>query len=606
MKTGNSFSLLLGAALIGLGQLHAEPSVVAKVSATEVNLNGAITLSIEIAEIGNVGPAPNFNIPDFQVQRAGQTSSYQWINGQSSSLTTFNYLLMPTKTGTLQIPSVTLSADGKNYNTQPISITVTNENASTTATPASVGELPNKTVAVPTEGLKPVFVTASVDVNKAYVGQQIILRVQFLRRPDFRLAAQPRYVEPDMTGFLVEPLKQQEYTTTLNGTQYAVTELAYALFPTSDGEFTIGAAQIDLAVRRQADPFDPDGFFQSFFGRTETARLATRAIPIQVRALPKNKPATFSGSVGRFKINAKMDTDAPEAGKPFNLVVTVEGVGNINAIKEPFLPNIPGFRKYETISNSNPIKDGKFLHGSKEFKILLIPQVSGPLTIPAMAFSFFNPAQNEFKTETTAPILIQVKPGTINPNEPDVVPPLVSQGETSEIIRVVEKDIRFIKTGSVHKIIKSTLFQTWYHLMLVFPPLFAFVAYGAAFQTRKKREQPSLYRSRRALSRARAHLKIAAKKSVTQDAPTFYGHIYSVVAGFLADKFGVASAGLKWEEIENRLKEINIEPTMITQIREILDEADMARFATSSFMDQDRKSIINKTEALLLVLNKTL
>jgi hypothetical protein len=45
---------------------------------------------------------------------------------------------------------------------------------------------------------------------------------------------------------------------------------------------------------------------------------------------------------------------------------------------------------------------------------------------------------------------------------------------------------------------------------------------------------------------------------------------------------------------------------MITQIREILDEADMARFATSSFMDHDRKSILKKTEALLLLLNKTL
>jgi hypothetical protein len=119
-KIGNLAVLLLGMTVLA----SAEPSVTAKVSATEVNLNGSITLALEISGINNVGQSPDFNIPDFQVQRAGQTSSYQWINGQSSSMITFNYLLTPTKTGTLQIPSITLNSDGKSYSTQPIQIVV--------------------------------------------------------------------------------------------------------------------------------------------------------------------------------------------------------------------------------------------------------------------------------------------------------------------------------------------------------------------------------------------------------------------------------------------------------------------------------------------------
>ena len=43
------------------------------------------------------------NFPDFETQSAGQTKSFQWINGQTSSLITFNYVLTPTKTGKYEL-----------------------------------------------------------------------------------------------------------------------------------------------------------------------------------------------------------------------------------------------------------------------------------------------------------------------------------------------------------------------------------------------------------------------------------------------------------------------------------------------------------------------
>ena len=263
--------------------------------------------------------------------------------------------------------------------------------------------------------------TAKVDVERAYVGQQILLRVQFLHRPDLRFSSQPSYNEPDMTGFVVEPLQRQEYNTVMNGTPYQVIELPYALFPTSDGDFVVGGARLEVAVRSDPNPMDPNSFFESFFGRSDVLRLATRPISISVRALPKNKPENFSGAVGRYKISARTDTDQTEVGKPFNLILTVEGVGNIKALKEPTMPELRGFRRYETISNAKVSADGKFIHGSKEFKILLIPQVSGQLTIPSVPFIYFNPSENEYVTDTTPEISLSVKPGQVT-TEPDNPP----------------------------------------------------------------------------------------------------------------------------------------------------------------------------------------
>jgi len=200
--------------------VQAEPSITAKVSATEMTLDSSITLILDVQGISNVGSAPQLQLPDFQVQPAGQTSSFQWVNGQSSSLVTFNYILSPIKTGQLSIPSLTLQVGGKSYTTQPITIAV---RAAADPGPAAAaqgnggGNSASRSVPIPTEGLKPIFMTASVDSDKVYVGQQIILKVLFLRRPDVQFASQPRYQEPELTGFLVEQLDKQDYSTTVSG-----------------------------------------------------------------------------------------------------------------------------------------------------------------------------------------------------------------------------------------------------------------------------------------------------------------------------------------------------------------------------------------------------
>jgi len=601
------FSLLSSAVLIALPcLLKADPTVSARVSATDLTVNNQITLSIEVSGVNNVNGTPNLTLPDFDTQPAGQTSSYQWINGQTSALVTFNYVLTPKKTGSLQVPSITLNVGGKTYNTQPIAINVRPDNG-VPATGAAPAE-PNGTrqVQVPAEGLKPVFMTATVDSDKVYVGQQVLVKIQFLKRPEVRFGSQARYSEPDLTGFLVEPLKKQEFTTTINGARYDVTEIPYAVFPTSDGEFVIGSAGIELAVHTEPDPFDPNSFFQSFFGRNEIAHLTTRAIPVRVRALPASKPANFSGAVGRFKMSAKIDSDQLEVGKPFNLIITVEGVGNIKTIKEPVLPELHGLRRYETISSSKISEDGKFLSGSKEFKILLIPQVSGQLSIPSAAFVYFNPAKNDYVIESTPEIPLVVKPGKLNQADQETQTQAAPPGQPLTGVRVMEKDIRFIKTGKVHPLTRPLYEKPIFLLFNLFPPLFAFVAFLSRRQSLLKIERAEEFRSRGALKNARKAIAGARKLVKTADATAFYGAIHAAVAGYLADKLALSASGLMWDEVDQRLALKQVTPKTRQEIRDIFDLADMARFATSSFSDESRETALENAERVLNQLNGAL
>jgi hypothetical protein len=605
MRTGRLLAALPLLLVAAIG--WAEPSITAKVSANDMTLDSSITLLLEVQGVKNVGSAPNLQLPDFQVQPAGQTSSFQWINGQSSSLITFNYVLSPTKTGELTIPSLSLQIDGKTYSTQPLTVTVrasgggSNGNSSGASTPSK--EPASQSVAIPAEGLKPVFMTASVDTNKVYVGQQIVLKVLFLHRPDVQFASQARYSEPDLAGFLVEPLDKQDYTTTINGTRYDVTEIPYALFPTSDGELTIGAAQVELAVRTEADPFDPNSFFQNFFGRAQVARLNTRAIPIHVRSLPIDKPAAFSGAVGRYKISSKVDTDQFEVGKPFNLLVTIDGVGNVKALKEPTLPELKGFRRYETISSSKISKEGKFIHGSKEFKILLIPQVSGQLTIPAVPFSYFNPAKSSFETTSSGEITISVKPGTINPDEPRS-PATSAAQQPGESVRVLERDIRFIKNGRINPLQAPIYQRVAFYVLLFLPVLFAGAALIVRLRSSHRLENSGFYRSKDALHMAKRKLKNAASQLNASDPEPFYRAVQTAVAGFLADKFGLSTSGLRWEDVEQKLAAAKVPPALIKSVRDIFDQADMARFATSSFSEESRSQVLAHAKDVLTGLEK--
>lgn len=597
-KIGKPLSALIF--LLAWAPLHAEPQINARVSSADITLSDSITLTVEISGVGNVSGAPALNISGFTVQRGGQTQSFQWINGQTSSLIAYNYILTPVNVGNFTIPAIVLEHEGKTYSTQPINLVVRATGNTTPAAAAGSQAPPSGSVDVPTEGLRPIFMTAKVDRSKAVVGEQILLTVQFLRRPQTRISGQPRYSEPDMTGFLVEPLKQQEYTTVLQGAQYNVNEIRYALFPTTDGEYAIGSATIDVPVQADVDPFDPNSFFQNFFGRQQLMKLNTRAIPIQVRALPKNKPANFSGAVGRFRVTSVLENPKvePEVGKPINLVVTVQGVGNIKALKEPTLPEMSAFRRYDTITKSDASNEGKFIHGSKEFKILLIPQVSGPAVIPSVSYVFYNPDLNQFQTEMTREIPLQIKPGALNAAGQDAIPS-IAQGQVTEGVRVLEKDIRFIKQGRLKPVRAPLLQRPSFYIFNSLPLLFGLGVVITRWRSQVRETHASLFRFRGARRGAQKRLKRARKLITEADPIAFYGALYEAIAGYIADKLGVSAHGLVWEEVDQRLRDRGVGDQLRYQLRIIKEEADMVRFATSEYTDEKKQISLSNTEKVL-------
>jgi hypothetical protein len=140
--------------------------------------------------------------------------------------------------------------------------------------------------------------------------------------------------------------------------------------------------------------------------------------------------------------------------------------------------------------------------------------------------------------------------------------------------------------------------------LILLPILFAGTALLVRWRNSHRSENQGFYRSKDALQLARRELKKASALINAPDPEPFYRAVQTAVAGFLADKFGLSPSGLRWEDVEQKLATNKVPATLVRSVREIFDQADMARFATSSFSEQSRADVLVNAKAVLASLEK--
>jgi len=188
------------ALLVPFDAAAGEINVSARVDRTTTSVIQPITLTITIE--GTMRQVPEPKLPDlteaFNVQPAGTSSNFSFVNGKMSMSKSWNFVLYPRAAGTFTIGSAEVDFENTVYRTDPIEIQVA-EGGEPAAQPGSLEERPSSGVQADDRGI---FITTSVDKERAYVDEQITLSFKFYRRVN--LSGQPRYTPPDLTGFWVE------------------------------------------------------------------------------------------------------------------------------------------------------------------------------------------------------------------------------------------------------------------------------------------------------------------------------------------------------------------------------------------------------------------
>ncbi len=556
-------------------------------------------------EGGDVNGITNFRPPRFDGFRIlsgpNQSSSMSIINGKVSGSLSLSYILQPVNIGEYTIGSASVDYGGKSYSSQPLKIKV--EKGSPQQQQQAQGSSVNQQ-----ELAKGVFIVAEANKSRALLGEQITVTYKLYTKLNI---ASPQISKlPSYEGFWSEeigPIQQINFDLEMyKGERYRVAKIKQvALFPSRTGSLSVTPFELNVPVivkkkRTGNDMFD-EFFNDSFFGRTETVELKTKSntLKIEVDPLPSGAPGSFNGAVGNFSIKAEVDKQNVVTNESFTLRLNVSGSGNIKLLKAPE-PQLPaGFEKYDpkTIENINK---GSQISGQKIIDYLIVPRSAGEKEIPPVEFTYFNPSTRKYVILKSQPFRINVKQG--------VGGEVVTQGVSKEDVKLLNEDIRFIKTSDFNLEPKQeiSLIKSWFWISLVVP----FLSLVGAFVYKRKQDElygnVQLMKFQKAEKEARKRLKLAKAALDNKQTTSFYSEISLALFGYLEDKLSIQKSEFTLEKAEEKLISRNVNDELLNRVKQIAEKCEFARFAPQGEMQAAANEMYEETVKVIVELDSSI
>ncbi len=525
---------------------YAQEPITAEVDRTILTPREQLILTVKVqGDLLDI-PSPDLSqLTDFVVVSSNISTQVSIINGDLTTQGIFVYTLQPLREGGLVVGPVSVNIEGRLYQTPPIEVRVV---ASGTPVPT-----PDDPSAAPdTLNGQNFFVEAEVDNAQPYLGQQITYVFRLYQAASF--LGQPDYQPPSFTNFWSQTvLSQPTYESTIDGRSYLVTEVRTALFPARLGQVTIPPAKIVI----------PNFPYQDI-------ALESEPVAITVQSLPEGAPDDFKGAVGQFEISAHLSEAEGTVNEPLSLITEISGAGNIEALVEPALPEMPNWRIFESQSESNLQVQDDRVYGTRRFERLIVPRQPGEQIIPPITLTYFDPATNQYQAVSSQPISIVVRPGAGEsaplPNDP---------GPIKQSIIVRGGDIRHIKPAPASLASQDAplLFGQAVYWTLWLLPVMA-VSGVWLWHSRRQHLQANTAYAR----------SLRAKRVASETlAEAHHGDSYAVaqraLLGYLSDKLNRPTVGLTSENLMALLKESRLEPALLERVKEVLTLVDVGRFA---------------------------
>lgn len=557
----------------------------------------------------NTQNVSNFIAPDFKGfeviygPATSSQSSFQMINGrtsQSSSII-YTYVLLSDVQGTYTIGSASVQVEGKTVRSKPVQVRVLPAGAGGSAYggggSSSNGSASGRQSNVPVttgQGItsKELFMTATASRTSVHEQEAILLTYKIYTLVDLR---QLDGKLPTLDGFQIQEIplpRTKEFSLEhYNGRNYrTVVWSQYLLFPQKAGKLTIPSITYEGVVVTRNQNIDPiEAFFNGQSGLLELKKkITTPALTINVSPLP-NKPADFSGAVGKFTLASSISTQEVDANEAVTLKISVKGSGNMKLIATPEVNFPKDFDTYDAKVNDNFQLTRTGLAGNKDFEYLFVPRHAGTYDIPAVKFTYFDTEARTYKTLTTEPYTIKVNKGKGGAGQS-----VSNYSGQQQDVQQLNQDIRFIKTGDValHQQ-GDTFFGTWKYWAAYLLPFLLFVLFIVMGRKRMKTNaNVALTRGKKANKVALRRMKTAKTLLDSHDASKFYDEVLRALWGYVGDKFNMSQESLNKENIEQSLTSRNVPAEQIGQFMKVLNDCEFARYAPGD-VNENMENVYN-------------
>ncbi|MHC4558849.1 MAG: BatD family protein [Planctomycetota bacterium] len=363
----------------------------------------------------DLSPLAQYNPQNIGNQPISQTSTTIINNKVSRNVIKrylMSYSLAVNRPGQLQLPPVTVTHDGKQYQTNPVQVNILK--------PGTTDKLDFDVV---------------LSEQKCYVGQPVIMTAKFYVSPsadvgEFQfnlpaLTSDSFYIEePEISDPQAKLFRLHTGTTAHvsqravqhKGKSFLLVSFNKVLIPKHPGQINIGTSSVSAALAigrvRSRDPFFDN--FSFFSSQKKYQRFAVNSQPLQLTVLPlpeQGKPDGFYGLVGRYTIEASAAPTKVSVGDPITLTIKIGGSRYLKPVQWPKLEEVAELARNFKIPSqkaSPAIQDNM-----KVFTQTIRANNDKINKLPSIPLVFFDVDKGTYVESQTVPIELEVTPTKI-------------------------------------------------------------------------------------------------------------------------------------------------------------------------------------------------
>lgn len=376
-RTLSFLGLLLLLASVSMQAQAQQQRVEVQLSANRVSIEESVILSVRAyaldAELDASALTTNFDVTT-------RSSSRQITieNGKRTSVVEWILELIPRRIGALEVPPIVVGSE----QSRPLTLLVEQ--------PASGSE-------------RDLFVEASVDVSDPYVQAQVIYTLRVFQDVRFLDASLSM---PDIEGAIMQQLgDERTYQDTVNGRNYAVSEIRYSVFPKQSGKVEIPSIALKAVV-----PVDRNQVPNT---RTRTRTLTRRAENVVLNVRPRPDGLEGNWWLPAKEVKLQSAWSAPVSNLAVDQPITrtvhlmAQGVADsqLPQIEVPEVENISIYADTPTAA-TNISETGLMSQQTNTWAV--IAQVPGELVLPEVRVNWFDTTTGEARVAVLPEEIITV------------------------------------------------------------------------------------------------------------------------------------------------------------------------------------------------------
>ena len=528
---------------------------------------------------------------------------------------TITYVLVPQGAGNVTVGAAEIAVEGTTYRTKPLAIEVVDEGKAPGGGGSAVGGQPQRREEASSESAAQSKVAKDDILLRAIVSRTSVFKGEPLR-VTFKLYERVPVVGyndvkfPSFNGFWAQELNTENARRereTFNGKVYeTLVAKEYLLYPQQAGTLVIepaeitAVAQVVIQSRRSLDPFFGSGHdFVNVPRKVQSPR-----INVTVKPLPAGAPASFSGAVGSFTMDAVLPPDRLAANSAATYTVKISGTGNLTFVQAPKLTLPASFEQYNVKTTESINASAAGISGYRQFEYPFIARAEGTYDVEPVEFSYFDPARMQYMTLRSRPLELEITPDAKGGGGDAYV--VQGRGMSKEEVKMLGQDIRFIKLGNaqLRPVREPFLFGAAYWGLLVGILALFTAVYVALRKQIRESQNAALVRGKRANKVAVQRFRVAKRYMEEQNRHAFYEEMLRALWGYMGDKFNIPVANLTKENVREELHKRGVSAEESQRFTSIITKCDEAQYspAASAQMSEvyaEGVDIISRIEAVI-------